>query len=162
MRTLLIVLTIPLFVSFLGFDEGFRLMKYKNFYISRQPTKEDVSHFKNKKIDLVINVRSREEMKSVEPFDFAKYGAQTEIIRPILQNGEFSVASYASIENAIEKYKGKNILIFCSSGNRAAATLAIYLNKKQGMAPQKAVDTVIPVGLTKSGLREKLLEFLRK
>jgi rhodanese-related sulfurtransferase len=69
-------------------------------------------------------------MKSVEPFDFAKYGAQTEIIRPILQNGEFSVASYASIENAIEKYKGKNILIFCSSGNRAAATLAIYLNTK--------------------------------
>jgi len=89
----------------------------------------------NSDIELLINLRNPGENKKV-PFDQWQL-AQTLGIEyhqiPLMNRGKINPKSVDRIEALLQSRKGKKALVYCSSGNRAAAWYSLHRSINSAM-----------------------------
>jgi protein tyrosine phosphatase (PTP) superfamily phosphohydrolase (DUF442 family) len=112
-------------------DSAINLYHAGDFYISGQPDREIFKGLKEKGLDLVINIRTPEEMKALEKegFDQASFLDSLEVpyvLAPIGGNAGYTVESIEKINEAILGHKG-NIMIHCRSAGRATNAWVAWL-----------------------------------
>ncbi len=132
---------------------------HKRVFLGPQPTTEDLKAFKEKhNVTVVINLRTKGELKGA-PYteaDAKKIG---------LTYYNFPVEGFADkldpkvmaqIEETFMKHhKNEEILIHCSSGNRAAAWFAYHFAATHKDKPARALMKAEGYGLTNSRLKKK-------
>lgn len=75
---------------------------------------------------------------------------------PIAKHGPFSVEQFEKVEALAEGHEGSEVLIHCSTGNRAAAWFGAHLVEKHGMTEEAALRVAQAAGLNKPQAVEKL------
>ena len=125
--------------------------QYDRFYISGAPKEKDLEDFKKKTGAYVIDLRSINEMGSCsEPATAGKLGLQYRKVS--FEKAEnISPEVIRDIDKSVNEAGGKPVLLFCKTGNRAAAWLAIHLVEKQHMNLEEAVKIAQGVGLKADG-----------
>ena len=128
---------------------------HEKVFLAGQPTNEQLASFhKKEKVDVVINLRNDNEVSGLK-FD-PKTGAEslklTYYHLPLLVNGKLDKTSIANIESTFMFHhkQGEKVLVYCSSGNRAAAWLATHFVSQHGLSIEKAINEGKASGLSGS------------
>lgn len=112
-----------------------------------QPTEADLRSLKARGISHVINLRSDEEMASLnfaEPDLVALQGIPYEHL-PIAASSDYQPAVLQALHTAVASGDGK-ILVHCASGGRAAMLYAAYAMQHEGLSPDEAMRTLAQAG----------------
>lgn len=135
--------------------------KYGRFYISGQPSEDELAAFKKNTGAVVMDLRSIDELGNCsEPATVSKLGMQygrvlfekTETIDPKV---------ISQIDEHVASAKDKPVFLFCKSGNRAAAWLAIHLVKKEKKSIDDAISIAKSTGL-KTDMEKAVRTYLEK
>jgi protein tyrosine phosphatase (PTP) superfamily phosphohydrolase (DUF442 family) len=139
--------------------QGFKnLYRYQNFYLSAQPSYEELQWLKDKGVTAIINLRSVKENQ-----DFAATSFNEETIAPQLGFTYYSIPvdgtkdyTPAKLDEMAGLLKDKPILIHCAGAGRVTYFFMAYLIKYKGYA----IDEAIEIGkkLTFSFPLENLLD----
>ena len=143
---------------------------YKSYhgkvFLAGQPNNEQLASFhKKEKVDVVINLRNDNEVSGLK-FD-PKTGAETLKITyyhlPLFVNGELDKTSISSIESIFMFHhnQGEKVLVYCSSGNRAAAWLATHFVNQHSYSIENAINEGKAAGL-RGSLVVKVRDYLKK
>lgn len=133
------------------------LHKLDNIYISSKVDSQDkLSFLKEKEIRLAIDLKRPEETSIDDADEFQKENIEYLSI-PVADFSDVSLSELEIIDKVVKSTEG-NILIYCMSGNRVAALLALYLVKVCGHPKSRAVDLAKKIGLTKEALENKLIK----
>ena len=132
-------------------------------FIGPQPSEENIKEFKSDKdVAVIINLRAKKENKKVN-FDPKKVSQSVGIKYyqvPLMKNGQPSEASLDRIDSIMKKHGRVRTLVYCSSGNRAAAWYATQNAKKNEMTTDEALDSAHKVGLANKKLKGILTSYL--
>ncbi|WP_240624065.1 dual specificity protein phosphatase family protein [Ahniella affigens] len=115
--------------------------------IAAQPTEGDLHSLKARGISHVINLRSDEEMASLnfaESDLVAMQGIQYQHL-PIAASSDYQPAVLKALQNAVDSNDGK-VLVHCASGGRAAMLYAAYAMQHEGLSPDAAMRTLASAG----------------
>jgi uncharacterized protein (TIGR01244 family) len=118
---------------------------HEKVFLAGQPTNEQLASLKSKeKIEVVINLRSAEEIKGLnfDPKDGAESLKLTYYNLPFFKDGELDKDTIAKIESTFMTHHkaGQKVLVNCSSGNRAAAWFATHFANHHGDPIDKAIS----------------------
>lgn len=131
-------------------------------YFSAQPTEEDIEALGDLGVKTVINLRTPEEMASLD-FD-EKAAVESAGMRYVHapMGGELpSGTTWEAIQQALKSAEGEGpVLMHCRSGNRVGAAWALYAGQEQGMPTDKAIEEGRAAGMKapvfEDGLKERL------
>jgi|GEM_PF-2869425 len=135
------------------------------FLVGPQLSSEDFKELKaSSDIELLINLRNPGENKKV-PFDQWQL-AQTLGIEyhqiPLMNRGKINPKSVDRIEALLQSRKGKKALVYCSSGNRAAAWYSLHRSINSAINSEQAIGYGDNMGLKNRKLRGILTAYLSK
>lgn len=123
-------------------------VKHGRFYISDQPTENELTAFKKNTGAVVVDLRSIDELGNCsEPATVSKLGMQYGRVL-FEKSTTIDPKVISQIDQQVADAKDKPVFLFCKSGNRASAWLAIHLVKKE----KKSIDEAISIAKT-SGLQ---------
>lgn len=133
--------------------------QFENFYLSSVPSKKALQEFKKKKVATVIDLRPFKE-KDCDSMTAAQSLGMKYI--PIFFDKTQPIDSQVikDIDKAVAENSNKPILIYCSSGTRAAAWLATYLVRTQNKTTSEALTIAKSAGLKSPDMEEKVQEYL--
>tara|TARA_B110001454_G_scaffold124375_1_gene116053 strand:+ start:34869 stop:35339 length:471 start_codon:yes stop_codon:yes gene_type:complete len=135
--------------------------KYGRFYISGQPTEEELTSFKKNTGAVVMDLRSIDELGNCsEPATVSKLGMQYGRVL-FEKSATIDPEVIKQIDQQVADAKDKPVFLFCKSGNRASAWLAIHLVKKENKSIDEAVSIAKTTGL-KSDMEKAVREYLQK
>jgi protein tyrosine phosphatase (PTP) superfamily phosphohydrolase (DUF442 family) len=122
--------------------------QYKNLFIAGEPSATTLERFKKENRGaVVIDLRSITELGNCEqPANAAKLGMQYQKIN-FEKSETIDAKVIADIEERVDQAGHKPVLVFCKTGNRASAWLAIHLMKKEHMAVDEALRFAKDFGL---------------
>lgn len=115
--------------------------------VAGQPTEADLRSLKARGITHVINLRSDEEMASLnfaEPDLVALQGIPYEHL-PIAASTDYQPGVLQALHKAVASGDGK-VLVHCASGGRAAMLYAAYATQHEGLSPDEAMRTLASAG----------------
>ena len=126
---------------------------------SGQPSKKDLMEAKAKGYEVVINLRSPDELDYDEKVVSKELGL--EYYNGPLLNAQKEIDPYAviTLEQIHKKTHHQKQLIHCSSGNRAAAWFAVHQIVKHFKHAEDAIRASEKLGITKEPIREKVRRF---
>lgn len=134
--------------------------QYGRFFISAQPTDQELTDFKKKTGAVVVDLREFDELGTCsEPVTTTKLGMRYERVQ-FAKKGKIDDTLIKAIEEKVETAKDKPVLVFCKSGNRAAAWLAIHLVKKEKKSFDEAVTIARTMGL-KPDMEQRVRDYLK-
>ena len=118
-------------------DSAINLYQAGNFFISGQPGDSIFSTLKQKGLDLVINVRTPEEMEQLKQEGFNEEAFLNKLGIPYVQvpiggAAGFSPDAIKNINSAIENHPGK-VMIHCRGAGRASNALVAWLINYQNI-----------------------------
>jgi protein tyrosine phosphatase (PTP) superfamily phosphohydrolase (DUF442 family) len=118
-------------------DSSISLYHTGDFYISGQPDDSAFLKLKGKGLDLVINVRTPEEMEQLKREGFDEKWFLDSLGIPYVQvpiggAAGFSPDAIKNINSAIENYPGE-VMIHCRGAGRATNVLVAWLINYQNM-----------------------------
>ena len=132
-------------------------------FVGPQLSAEDIKELKSDKdIDVLINVRGMGENKKVK-FD-PKVEAQSVGIAfyqvPFMKKLSPSHKAISKMESILKKHSGKNILVYCASGNRAAGWYAVHQATNNSLSTSAAMDHAKGMGLNNRKLKGIMTAYL--
>jgi protein tyrosine phosphatase (PTP) superfamily phosphohydrolase (DUF442 family) len=132
----------------------------KHLYLSAQPDQATLKMAIKHGVGVVINLREPNEQDWDEDSAAASLGL-TYYNLPISRSGPgFDTDILAQISKLVGKHRDTKILMHCSSGNRAGAWFAVHLVRDHGMPVEQSIEMSRRVGLTNSGMKSRVREFL--
>ena len=126
-------------------DSAINLYRAGDFYVSGQPDREVFKNLKDKGLDLVINIRTPEEMEALEKekgFDEASFLDSLGIPYVMASIGGktgYTVEAIEKINEAILGHNG-NIMIHCRSAGRATNAWVAWLINYYKMPVDDAIS----------------------
>lgn len=131
-----------------------------NIYVSGTPTEKQMADFKKQRGATVLDLRATDELGNCsEPAAATKVGLQYNRVN-FDKKAKIEPQIIADIDQAVAAAGDKPILLFCKTGNRAAAWLAIHLVRKEGKPLEEAILTAKNLGL-KTDMEKAVREYLR-
>ena len=133
-------------------------------YLAGQTDAKALAAAKQAGVVAVINLRAPSETKG-SSFDEAAVAAKAGLTYVTAMvdkptKGSFDAGQFEGVSKAIAKFGSKKVLVYCSSGNRAAAWYASYLVGHQGASPKDAFAKAQTLGLLKVGGKRALGAYL--
>lgn len=135
------------------------ILRYEQFYIAGSPSEETLTAFKKKTGAVIVDLRSINELGNCsEPAVASKLGLQYRKVN-------FDKAEHISpeviqgIDKAVIEAGARPVLLFCKTGNRAAAWLAIHLVQTKNKSIDESIRIAKGLGLkpdAEAGVREFL------
>lgn len=136
-------------------------VRVRQLWFSRQPDAPGLQAAKDAGVTLVVDLRAPGERDWDEGAAAAQLGlAYRNIVVP--EKGPFPEAAFASLEQLLEQHEDEQVLVHCSSGNRAAAWLTTHLVKRHGMSFADALEIGRRAGITKPEIVERTAAFLNE
>lgn len=135
--------------------------RLRHLYFSDQPDAEALRLAKANGITTIINLREPEEMDWDEQAEAERLGLGYASIPVLRQADSLSTQAMAAISAAVNQQAGSPVLLHCSSGNRAAAWLAVHLAEDHRMSDSRAIDVAREAGLTYEPLVERVQSYLQ-
>jgi protein tyrosine phosphatase (PTP) superfamily phosphohydrolase (DUF442 family) len=110
----------------------------------------------------VINLRDPAELHWDEKNAVKEAGLDYYNIPLFTQDNSFNPLAIKQISTLVQQHQDDQILVHCSSGNRAAAWLAIYLVTEQNIDQQTAIELAKKAGLTNAAMEAKVKDYFDK
>ncbi len=150
-------------VKITSFDGIKNIIKYKNFYISSQPSLEAIKTLKEKGITTVITNRAAiendgfEEQKFVEAagLNFHRLRIYNDRYGDI-NDGKININELTKALDIIASTTDGDVLVHCGSGDRASIILGAYLFDIDNNTPKEALSKAHLAGLKHPGITEQL------
>ena len=136
------------------------VVKVKHLYFSEQPDAAGISEAKNAGVEVVINLRSPQEMDWDEAGAVTQEGLTYYQVPISGEGSSFDSGSMRRISELVQQHHGQPIWLHCSTGNRASAWLAIHLALDHHMNVDQSIVLARKSGLTKSDLETRVRTFL--
>lgn len=133
----------------------------RHLFFSGQPNEEALKIAKARDIEVVINLRHPSESNWDEEAVSKSLGLVYYNV-PLSGKAPFSPAAIKEIDSLVKHHADKKILMHCSSGNRAAAWLAIHLVEQHNAETNEALAVANKAGITKEGIRDKVRSYISK
>lgn len=122
---------------------------YGRYFISGTPSEKTLREFKEAKGAEIVDLRAMDELGNCsEPATATKVGLQYGRVE-FAKKPEIPAQVIADIDAAVKKSGDKPVLLFCKTGNRAAAWLAVHLIRDEKMSIDEAIKITRPMGLKK-------------
>ena len=131
-------------------------------YIASQPDQEALEHAKGAGVDIVINLRGESESDWDEAAEVSELGLEYHRVPVNGAAEKLAPEPFRKISDIVVTNPDAEILVHCSSGNRASAWFATYLALVQGMDTEEAISTAQLTGLSNKGLEQKVRDFLNQ
>ncbi|MEN8184249.1 MAG: hypothetical protein ABFS46_17115 [Myxococcota bacterium] len=131
----------------------------RHFWFSGQPDEDALEAARGEGIGIVINLREVhehgwDEEQAVENLGMRYYSV------PVPRKKPFPAAAFAQIEALVKDNENEQILIHCSTANRAAGWFATYLVAEHGMSLDDALAVGRKVGITKDAIAQSVANYL--
>ncbi len=151
---------ISLIFAFLIQASAIEIKNYGNIYVAGTPTEQELASFKKRKGAVVLDLRAIDELGNCsEPATVAKLGLQYNRVN-FAKDPKIDPQVIADIDKAVAQAHEKPILLFCKTGNRAAAWLAIHMVREEGRSLESALSVARGLGL-KDDMEKAVREYLR-
>lgn len=138
------------------------VMRVEHLYFSAQPDEETLRTAKANGVDVVVNLRLPEEQEWDEQAAVERLGLLYYNV-PIARSSEtLSQESLERIETIVRAHRDQQILLHCSTGNRASAWFATHLVDAHDMATDDAIRVARKTGLTNAGMETRVRTYLRE
>jgi len=128
-------------------------------WFSSQPDEAALRAAKEHGVTLVIDLRAPGERDWDEAAVARGLGLEYENV-PVPGKAPFSEAAFAQIDEFVEAHPKEQILLHCSTGNRAAAWYTTHLVRRQGMPFAEALEIGRRAGITKPEVVAQTAAFL--
>lgn len=136
------------------------VVKVKHLYFSAQPDAAGINAAKDAGVEVVINLRSPEELDWDEAGAVAQAGL-TYYQVPISDEGPaFDEKSMQRISALVKKHHSQPLWLHCSSGNRASAWLAVHLVQDHRMDIDESIELARKAGLTNAELEARVRTYV--
>lgn len=130
-------------------------------YLADQPDRAGLERARKSGVTVVVNVREPEEMAWDERAAAEELGLAYVAV-PIAREGPLSEEALERIDAVVEQHAGEEVLVHCSTGNRAAAWLATHLAGERRMSTSDALAVAERAGMTKEDTAAKTREYLQR
>lgn len=132
-----------------------------NLWFAGQPDAAALEEARRAGIGIVINLREAhehdwDEKSAVEALGMIYYNV------PIPKKRPFPTAAFAQIEALVEDNEDEQILIHCSTANRAAGWYATHLVVEGGMNLDDALAVGRRLGITKDAIVQNVASYLEE
>ncbi len=134
--------------------------KIRHLYFSEQPDAEALRIAKTNGVTTVINLRAPGESDWDEAAAAKKLGLNYVNIPIRKESATFDSSAIAAINAAVRDQEGSPVLLHCSSGNRAAAWLAIHLIEAHKLSGEDAIAVAQKAGLTSDDMVQRVETYL--
>lgn len=153
-------MTTFIFAIFLSAFSSAGQQQYGQFFISNEPTEKELADFKKKAGAVVIDLREFDELGTCsEPVATTKLGMRYERTM-FAKKAAITKDVVASIDKQVASAGDKPVLVFCKSGSRAAAWLAIHLVEKEKKSLEESVTIARSMGL-KPDMEQRVREYFK-
>ncbi len=141
--------------------ESLAAKRFSNIYFSGQPSSADYSKLKSDGFALVVNLRDPSEYdESREKDQWAQAGVRYVNV-PFAVSAKLNDEFIEKVTKEVMKdRKAGNILIHCSSGNRAGIWAGGHFYKDHGYSKEKSIEISQKLGITSPGALNKLKAYL--
>lgn len=128
-------------------------------YFADQPDRAGFEAAREAGVGVVVNLRAPEELDwderaAVEELGMAYYDV------PVRGGEPFSAAAFQQVEEIVDRHGSDEILVHCSSSNRAGAWLAWHLVRTHGMSVGDALAVARKAGVTKPKVEQAVRRLL--
>jgi uncharacterized protein (TIGR01244 family) len=135
--------------------------RVRHLWFSGQPDKAALEAARGEGIGVVINLRERNEQEWDERQAVESLGMRYHSV-PVASGKPFSAVAFAQIDALVKDNEDEQILIHCSTGNRAAGWFATHLVAEHGMSLDDAVAVARKTGITKDEIVQGVASYLRE
>jgi uncharacterized protein (TIGR01244 family) len=151
-------------VAFAGTDptlpEGIHVFK-QEIFLSGAPHEITFRDMAHAGIRIAVDLREPAETQGFEK-RAAKRDGITYYSSPISRVGDLQKDQIEAVDRIVAQRQGQKIWVYCNTGNRAAAWMAIHLAKTQGMKADDAIAEAENLGLNKEEMVTKVRAFLQR
>lgn len=130
------------------------------FVSSKVDSNEQISFIKSHGIESVVDLKSESESSFHDKEEFVKEGIDYYHF-PISNLKDVSFDDLVEFDKKLKSINGKT-LIYCMSGNRVGALMALYLSFITGHSKERAFHFGVNIGMTKDTLKTQILSLLTK
>jgi protein tyrosine phosphatase (PTP) superfamily phosphohydrolase (DUF442 family) len=130
-------------------------------WFASQPDEAALEVAKKRGVRLVINLREPSEYDWPEQQAVERLGMTYRSI-PVSGAEPFSRDAFERIDEQVDKHQNEEILIHCSSANRAAGWFATRLVLRDGMPVADAIEVGRRVGITNQPVVDKVREYVER
>lgn len=138
-----------------------RVTRVGNLWIGSQPDEKALEIAEKRGIRLVINLREPSEYDWPEQQAVERLGMEYRSI-PVSGSVPFSRDAFERIGEEIDKHPNEEVLVHCSSANRAAGWLATRLVLHDGIPVADAIEVGRRAGITKQPIADKVREYVER
>lgn len=129
------------------------------WYVSGPPGENTIDDMRSLGVKLMIDLREPGEIQDNIPLLAKKYQMKY-ISAPITRNGPLRSDEIEAVEAFIRQSHFNEAWVFCASGNRAAAWLAVHLARSKNLSADEAIQMARERGLDNEQMVQKVREFL--
>lgn len=138
-----------------------RRAEHGDFIISNLVTDQALPGLKREGVTTVIDLREMTEKGDCgQAITAAKLGMKY-YAAPMAMEKPVTAESIARIEDILREKKSGRVVVYCPSGNRAAAWLAVHLAQKEHLPPTEALQIAKRSGLTSAAVEGEVREYLK-
>jgi protein tyrosine phosphatase (PTP) superfamily phosphohydrolase (DUF442 family) len=139
-------------------DSISKLFQFDHFFFSNALSSEGFLELKKYNIQAVVDFRKPHEAAEDDAEEASKVGATYDNC-PVSSRLAITCDSLEEADSVIMNKAKTNILLYCASGNRAAAWFAAHLNKHYDISIEESVQLAKSVGLDKEQTEFALRDF---
>lgn len=134
---------------------------YQGIWIAGQPDAAALEAARRSGVEVVINLRAPSETDWDERAA-AEAAGLTYYQVPVVAGEPFSRDAFDEIGRIASRHADREILVHCTSGNRAAAWLASRLVEHDGLPLEEALRVGASVGITRDSVSEAVRRYLAR
>jgi uncharacterized protein (TIGR01244 family) len=122
---------------------------FPNLYVGGQPSKEELQSIKEAGVQVLINVRTLEEPGQENMANISAEMGFEYVSIPVAGKAGVTIANAEKLRDALGSAGDRTTALFCGSGNRAAALLAMKAFHLENQTAEQAMALGDRAGLTK-------------
>jgi len=133
--------------------------RLRHLWIADQPDAAGFETAKRAGVKVVIDLREPGEREWDEAAAVRSLGLEYYNV-PVARKAPFSRDAFGEIEGLLQAHHGEQILVHCSSGNRAAGWLSTHLVDAHHMSLDSALEVGKRAGITTDAIVEKVVIYV--
>lgn len=131
----------------------------RHLRLGGSPDVEGLRAAKEAGVAVVVDLRGPEEHEFDAQTAAESVGLEFHQV-PVPKGRPFSKDAFDEIERIVAEASGRTVYLYCGSGNRASAWLAVHLVQRHGLSQGDAFAVAERTGLTKEPLRKMVEAYL--
>ena len=136
------------------------VVSVKHLFFSEQPDTAALQVAYENGVGVVISLRDPSETEWDEAAAVENLGMTYYNVPVPSEGAGFDPEAMRTISRLVGQHSDEKLLLHCSSGNRAAAWLAVHLANDHGMTTEQSVVLARQAGLTKPQMETRVRNFL--